>query len=103
MVSIRKSNGKHGQVLPIHKPVVQVWNGNETRQELQNGKGQCWSGSYLAHLEQDMGEEVCHGGLELQGTQREGRDASVGALANQTCLQAAHQGMLFTSNRKCEN
>ena len=89
MVRVGKSNGKHRQEITIHKPTIQLWNGNETREEFQNRQCEGRSGRYLPHTLQDMGEVVSHGGLELQGAEIEGGDTGVGILSHQTRLKAA--------------
>lgn len=48
----------------------------------------------MAHFVEDVGEEVSHGGLKLQGTEREGRNTYLGILTNQTTFQTVYQSTL---------
>ena len=83
MICIRKHDSKHGQVIPIQKPAIQVWNGNETGEELQYGQGEGRSGGNLAHALKDVRKVVRHGGLELEGAEVEGGHTGVCILADQ--------------------
>lgn len=99
VVSVWKSNSENGEILPICKPTVQAWNGNQTRQELQYRQGKCRGGSHLSHPLQDVRKEVCHGGTQLQRAQGEGGDTEVSVHTDQTHLKVRNQSVLLSGEQ----